>query len=164
MLPDSPDVEQVLEGPDGIFTAIQPGHDPDRQQQHFTRGRAAAGGRGARARGAMMLDAPVSGGEIGAIGGTLSIMVGGDAAAFAEVRPILEAMGNPERIIRIGDSGRRAGLQGLQPDGDRRHARRGQRGVRAGAEGGRGRQRRSARRCSAASPPAASSKSTASAS
>jgi 2-hydroxy-3-oxopropionate reductase len=52
-----------------------------------------------------MLDAPVSGGEIGAINGTLSIMVGGDAGAFATVRPILEAMGNRERIIRIGDSG-----------------------------------------------------------
>jgi 2-hydroxy-3-oxopropionate reductase len=59
----------------------------------------------ASARGAVMLDAPVSGGEIGAIGGTLSIMVGGDAGAFETVRPILEAMGNPERIVRIGDSG-----------------------------------------------------------
>jgi 2-hydroxy-3-oxopropionate reductase len=47
----------------------------------------------------------VSGGEIGAIGGTLSIMVGGDAAVLATVRPILEAMGNPERIIHIGESG-----------------------------------------------------------
>src|SRR5205085_11567670 len=55
--------------------------------------------------GATMLDAPVSGGDIGAINGTLSIMVGGDADAFATVRPILEAMGNPERIVRIGDSG-----------------------------------------------------------
>ncbi len=52
-----------------------------------------------------MLDAPVSGGEIGAISGTLSIMVGGDAAAFAEVKPILDAMGNPEKVIHVGDSG-----------------------------------------------------------
>ena len=52
-----------------------------------------------------MLDAPVSGGEIGAISGTLSIMVGGDADAFAEVKPILDAMGNPEKVIRVGDSG-----------------------------------------------------------
>ena len=59
----------------------------------------------AAARGATLLDAPVSGGEIGAIDGTLSIMVGGDAAALETVRPILEGMGNPERIIRIGDSG-----------------------------------------------------------
>ena len=52
-----------------------------------------------------MLDAPVSGGEIGAIDGTLSIMVGGDAEAFAAVKPLLDAMGNPEKVIRIGDSG-----------------------------------------------------------
>ena len=52
-----------------------------------------------------MLDAPVSGGEIGAISATLSIMVGGDADAFAAVLPMLVAVGNPERIIRIGDSG-----------------------------------------------------------
>jgi 2-hydroxy-3-oxopropionate reductase len=52
-----------------------------------------------------MLDAPVSGGEVGAINASLSIMVGGDAAAFERARPILEAMGNPERIILIGASG-----------------------------------------------------------
>ena len=59
----------------------------------------------AATHGATMLDAPVSGGEIGAIDGTLSIMVGGDAAALERVRPVLEAMGNPERIIHIGESG-----------------------------------------------------------
>jgi 2-hydroxy-3-oxopropionate reductase len=53
----------------------------------------------------VMLDAPVSGGEIGAINATLSIMAGGDAGAFETVRPILNAMGNPERVLRIGDSG-----------------------------------------------------------
>ncbi len=52
-----------------------------------------------------MLDAPVSGGEIGAVNASLSIMVGGDEDAFAEVRPLLDAMGNPERVVRIGDSG-----------------------------------------------------------
>jgi 2-hydroxy-3-oxopropionate reductase len=52
-----------------------------------------------------MLDAPVSGGEIGAISGTLSIMVGGDEAAFAEVKPILDVMGNPEKVIRVGGEG-----------------------------------------------------------
>jgi 3-hydroxyisobutyrate dehydrogenase-like beta-hydroxyacid dehydrogenase len=55
--------------------------------------------------GATMLDAPVSGGEIGAVSGTLSIMVGGDAGAFKTVKPILDAMGNPERVVRIGDAG-----------------------------------------------------------
>src|SRR5207244_2374313 len=57
------------------------------------------------AKGATMLDAPVSGGEIGAISGSLSIMVGGDEATFARVRPVLGCMGNPERIIYIGESG-----------------------------------------------------------
>ena len=52
-----------------------------------------------------MLDAPVSGGEIGAIDASLSIMAGGDQEAFAAVKPILDAMGNPERVVRIGDSG-----------------------------------------------------------
>ena len=49
-----------------------------------------------------MLDAPVSGGEIGARNATLSIMVGGDARAFERVKPILACMGNPERIVHIG--------------------------------------------------------------
>src|SRR5437016_2823990 len=57
------------------------------------------------AKGATMLDAPVSGGEIGAKSGSLSIMVGGDEATFARVRPVLGCMGNPERIIYIGESG-----------------------------------------------------------
>jgi 2-hydroxy-3-oxopropionate reductase len=52
-----------------------------------------------------MLDAPVSGGEIGAVSGTLSIMVGGDADAFQKVKPILDVMGNPEKVVRIGEAG-----------------------------------------------------------
>jgi 2-hydroxy-3-oxopropionate reductase len=59
----------------------------------------------ATALGAAMLDAPVSGGEIGAISASLSIMVGGPAETFAAVKPILDAMGNPERVVRIGESG-----------------------------------------------------------
>ena len=51
-----------------------------------------------------MLDAPVSGGEIGAKNATLSIMVGGDPAAFARVREVLACMGHPERIVHIGDA------------------------------------------------------------
>jgi 3-hydroxyisobutyrate dehydrogenase-like beta-hydroxyacid dehydrogenase len=47
----------------------------------------------------------VSGGEIGAISGTLSIMVGGDGAALERVRPILNAMGNPARVVHIGPAG-----------------------------------------------------------
>src|SRR6187402_2769655 len=59
----------------------------------------------AKSLGAQMLDAPVSGGEIGAVSGTLSIMVGGDADAFEKVKPILDVMGNPEKVVRIGDAG-----------------------------------------------------------
>lgn len=104
MLPDSPDVEQVMEGANGVFAAVQPGTiliDMSTIAPGTARRLAAR----AASLGATMLDAPVSGGEIGAINGTLSIMVGGDAAAFAKATPVLEAMGNPERIIRIGDSG-----------------------------------------------------------
>ena len=64
------------------------------------------GSRRARSElGAAMLDAPVSGGEIGAIDGTLTFMVGGDAAALESVREVLSAMGKPERIVHVGDSG-----------------------------------------------------------
>lgn len=104
MLPDSPDVEQVLEGADGVFTAIQPGTILiDCSSIAPTAARRLA--ERTRALGATMLDAPVSGGEIGAVSGTLSIMVGGDEAAFAEVKPILDAMGNPEKVIRVGGEG-----------------------------------------------------------
>jgi len=104
MVPDSSDVERVLEGPGGVFEAIQPGTiviDMSTISPIVTRRLADA----ARARGATLLDAPVSGGEIGAINASLSIMVGGDESAFAAVTPILRAMGNPERIVRIGESG-----------------------------------------------------------
>jgi 2-hydroxy-3-oxopropionate reductase len=104
MVPDSPDVERVLAGEDGVFSAIQPGTIIiDCSSIAPTAARALA--EQAEEFGARMLDAPVSGGEIGAVSGTLSIMVGGDAGAFAEAKPILDAMGNPEKVIRVGDSG-----------------------------------------------------------
>ena len=104
MVPDSPDVELVLEGPNGVFGALQRGTiiiDMSTIAPSVARRLAAK----AATLGATMLDAPVSGGEIGAVSGTLSIMVGGDAGAFATVKPLLDAMGNPERVVRIGDSG-----------------------------------------------------------
>ena len=104
MLPDTPDVQQVLEGPDGVFAALQPGTiviDCSSIAPKAARRLAAR----ARELGASMLDAPVSGGEIGAINASLSIMVGGEAATFAQARPILDAMGNPERVVHIGESG-----------------------------------------------------------
>ena len=104
MLPDSADVEQVVDGPDGVFASMQPGTIV---VDMSTIAPAAARQLAARAAslGAVMLDAPVSGGEIGAISGTLSIMVGGDTAAFESVKPLFIAMGNPDRIIHIGESG-----------------------------------------------------------
>src|SRR5688572_22139019 len=104
MLPDGPDVAQVLEGESGVFSALQP-DSVIIDMSTIAPGTARRLAGNARERGAAMLDAPVSGGEIGAIDGTLSIMVGGDQAALARVRPVLEAMGNPERIVHIGDSG-----------------------------------------------------------
>jgi 2-hydroxy-3-oxopropionate reductase len=104
MVPDSPDVVAVLEGDDGVFAALQPG---SLIVDHSTIAPAVArrlAGRAA-ALGASMLDAPVSGGEVGAINASLSIMIGGAAADVERARPILEAMGNAERIIHIGESG-----------------------------------------------------------
>jgi 2-hydroxy-3-oxopropionate reductase len=104
MLPDGPDVERVLTGPDGLFTTLKPGSvlvDMSTIAPATARALATA----TAARGSTLLDAPVSGGEIGAIDGTLSIMVGGDATALERVRPVLAAMGNPERIVHVGDSG-----------------------------------------------------------
>jgi 2-hydroxy-3-oxopropionate reductase len=104
MLPNSPDVRMVLEGPRGVFEAAQPGSvivDMSTIAPAVARDLAAK----AVVCGASLLDAPVSGGEIGAIDGTLSIMVGGDPAALERVRPILNAMGNPDRIVHIGPSG-----------------------------------------------------------
>ena len=104
MLPDGPDVEQVLEGPDGVFSAMEPGTvviDTSTISPSTARRLASR----ASELGGAMLDAPVSGGEIGAINATLSIMVGGESDVFAAVKPVLDAMGNPERVVRIGDSG-----------------------------------------------------------
>jgi 2-hydroxy-3-oxopropionate reductase len=104
MVPDSPDVEKVLEGTDGVFGAMQRGTiliDCSTIAPAVARRLAAK----AQEIGGSMLDAPVSGGEIGAINASLSIMVGGDAATFAAAKPIFDAMGNPERVIHIGDSG-----------------------------------------------------------
>jgi 2-hydroxy-3-oxopropionate reductase len=104
MLPDSPEVEQVLDGPRGVFSAIQRGTiviDTSSISPAVTKRLSQR----AIECGAVLLDAPVSGGEIGAIDGTLSIMVGGDVEAFEAVRPILNRLGNPDRVLRIGDSG-----------------------------------------------------------
>lgn len=104
MVPDGPDVEIVLDGPTGVFTAMQPGTiviDMSSIAPGVARRLAAR----AAALGGSMLDAPVSGGEIGAVDGTLSIMVGGDQQAFDTAKPILDVMGNPEKVVYIGEAG-----------------------------------------------------------
>ncbi len=101
MVPDTPDVEAVIAGSDGVLETLRPGSvviDMSSISPVATRALASQ----VAARGSLMLDAPVSGGEIGAINATLSIMIGGDASAVARVRPILECMGNPERIVHVG--------------------------------------------------------------
>ena len=102
MLPNSPDVEQVALGPRGVLEGVRAGQtvvdmstiSPIVSQKVG----AALAGKGVR-----MLDAPVSGGEKGAIEGILSIMVGGDKAAFDEVLPIFQAMG--KTITHLGPLG-----------------------------------------------------------
>jgi 2-hydroxy-3-oxopropionate reductase len=101
MLPDTPDVEAVITGKGGLLDALQPGTIVvDMSSISPVETKRLAGQ--VAARGGVMLDAPVSGGEIGAINATLSIMIGGDAAALARVRPILERMGNAEKIVHVG--------------------------------------------------------------
>lgn len=102
MLPDTSDVESVLTGPLGVLSGLQPNAvviDMSSISPTATRHLASL----VAAQGGAMLDAPVSGGEVGAINAALSIMIGGDGQALARVRPVLECMGNPERIIHIGE-------------------------------------------------------------
>ncbi|MEJ7635235.1 2-hydroxy-3-oxopropionate reductase [Aeromicrobium sp.] len=102
MVPDSPDVEQVLTGPDGVFTHAEPGTliiDFSSIRPDVTADLAEQ----ARAKGFRMLDAPVSGGEAGARNAALSIMVGGEAADFDEARSVLDVVG--KTIVHVGPSG-----------------------------------------------------------
>jgi 2-hydroxy-3-oxopropionate reductase len=102
MLPDTPDVELVLFGPGGVAEGAREGSlvmDMSTVDPIATRGFAER----LAERGVAMLDAPVSGGEIGAIEGTLSIMVGGPEDAFERARPLFEAMGRT--IVHVGGSG-----------------------------------------------------------
>jgi 2-hydroxy-3-oxopropionate reductase len=102
MLPNSPDVELVALGKDGIIEGVRRGLvyidmstiSPIVSQKV---------GQALVAQGVPMLDAPVSGGEKGAIDGALSIMVGGDQTVFDAVLPIFQAMG--KTITRLGPLG-----------------------------------------------------------
>ena len=102
MLPDSPDVEAVALDPDGIMASAAPGTlfiDMSSIRPDVARRLAQAG----TALGVAVLDAPVSGGEQGAIEATLSIMVGGSAQDFAAARPLLETVG--KTVVHVGPAG-----------------------------------------------------------
>jgi 2-hydroxy-3-oxopropionate reductase len=104
MVPDTPDVELVLNGPNGILSELKPGAvviDMSTISPVVTKKLSGM----VAARGGSMLDAPVSGGEIGAKNATLTIMVGGDEKTFERARPILACMGKPESVTYIGESG-----------------------------------------------------------
>lgn len=102
MVPDSSDVESVAEGQGGIFEEAKPGlivADMSTISPLTTRRLAAA----AAERKVHWLDAPVSGGEAGAVAGTLTIMVGGERRVFEQAQPVFAAMGR--RITYMGTAG-----------------------------------------------------------
>jgi len=104
MLPDTPDVEHVIAGDNGVLSALQTSAvviDMSSVSPVATERLAKM----VADKGGAMLDAPVSGGEVGAINASLSIMVGGDEATFHRMKPILDVMGNKERVVYIGRSG-----------------------------------------------------------
>jgi 2-hydroxy-3-oxopropionate reductase len=102
MLPDSPAVEAVVLGEDGVLAGASDGDLLiDMSTIHPTVSVAVA--EAAAERGVAALDAPVSGGDVGAQQGTLSIMVGGEADAVERARPLLEVLG--KTIVHVGEAG-----------------------------------------------------------
>jgi len=102
MLPDSPDVELVALGPDGLIEGVQEGQlYIDMSTIAPSTATLVANRLGEK--GVRCLDAPVSGGDVGAVNATLSIMVGGDQVDFDEAMPIFEAMG--KTITLCGPNG-----------------------------------------------------------
>ena len=102
MLPDSPEVREVVTGHDGVFEGIEEGSllvDMSTISPVATEELVAEAGE----KGVGMLDAPVSGGESGAIEGTLSIMVGGSEEDFERARPIFDVLG--DTVVRVGEAG-----------------------------------------------------------
>ncbi|MFO7165486.1 MAG: NAD(P)-dependent oxidoreductase [Mycolicibacterium hassiacum] len=102
MLPDSPDVEQVVLGDGGVLTAMPPGSlfiDCTTVRPATSRAVAAA----AAQRGIGAVDAPVSGGEVGAIAGTLAVMAGGSAEDVQRARPVLDAFAGS--VQHVGPAG-----------------------------------------------------------
>jgi 2-hydroxy-3-oxopropionate reductase len=102
MVPDSPDVEAIAVGDDGVYAHAKSGAihiDMSSIRPDVSLRLAEVG----RRQGIRVVDAPVSGGETAAIEATLSIMVGADEDDFAEVRPLLEAVGNS--VVLVGPPG-----------------------------------------------------------
>ncbi|MDC6170879.1 2-hydroxy-3-oxopropionate reductase [Paucibacter sp. XJ19-41] len=102
MLPDTPDVERVLFGAGGVVEGLSAGKtvvDMSSIAPIATKDFAAC----IEAAGCAWLDAPVSGGEVGAKAGTLTIMVGGQQAVFDSIRPLFELMG--KNITLVGGAG-----------------------------------------------------------
>ncbi|GAA3755453.1 2-hydroxy-3-oxopropionate reductase [Spinactinospora alkalitolerans] len=102
MVPDSPDVEAVLLGEDGVFANAASGAlviDMSTIRPDVARTVSEEGAK----RGFRVLDAPVSGGEAGAVEAKLSIMVGGDTADFATARPVFDVLGTTP--VHVGPSG-----------------------------------------------------------
>ncbi|MEO7374721.1 MAG: 2-hydroxy-3-oxopropionate reductase [Terrimesophilobacter sp.] len=102
MVPDSPDVEAVVTGAEGVFAHAAAGSlwiDASTIRPDYSVRLAAA----AKEVGIRAIDAPVSGGEKGAIDGTLSIMVGGDSADVEAARSVLEVVGST--VVHVGPSG-----------------------------------------------------------
>ena len=102
MVPDTPDVEAVLFGKDGVAEGVKPGSivvDMSSISPIATKEFA----KKLNATGVKMLDAPVSGGQVGAEKATLSIMVGGQPEVFQQIKPYFELMG--KNIVHIGGNG-----------------------------------------------------------
>jgi 2-hydroxy-3-oxopropionate reductase len=102
MVPDSPDVQEVLAGEDGVFTNAKSGAlvvDFSSIRPDVTVELA----KQAKEKGLRLLDAPVSGGEAGAKNAALSIMVGGDVADFEEAKPLFDVVG--KTVVHVGPNG-----------------------------------------------------------
>ncbi|HZZ51604.1 MAG TPA: NAD(P)-dependent oxidoreductase [Pseudonocardia sp.] len=102
VLPDSPDVEAVVAGADGVLAHAEHGTlwiDASTIRPDVS----VALAQQARERGVRPVDAPVSGGQAGAVDGTLSIMVGGDASDVDAARPVLEVLGST--VVHVGPAG-----------------------------------------------------------
>jgi 2-hydroxy-3-oxopropionate reductase len=102
MLPGPPEVREVITGEEGLLEGAREGSllvDMSTSSPVLARELA----RTAQEKGVRMLDAPVSGGDVGAIEGSLSIMVGGGEEDFERARPLFEIMG--KTVVHVGESG-----------------------------------------------------------